>query len=95
MSSDGGELEAENVGVEGAGGDEGPQEFAGFGVREGEEDALEGVENFEEELAWEDAPSIVFVSICRNSSPLVWIGAERTQRHTQRHSSSRPSAAPL
>lgn len=59
MSSDGRELEAENIGVERAGRDEGPQELAGLGVREGEEDALEGVENFEEELAWEDAPSIV------------------------------------
>ena len=59
MSSDGRELEAENIGVERASRDEGPQELAGFGVREGEKDALDGVEDFEEELAWEDAPSTV------------------------------------
>jgi hypothetical protein len=54
--SDGRELEAENIRVEGAGFDKRLQEFARFGLREGEENALEGVDDFEEELAWKDAP---------------------------------------
>lgn len=57
--SDGGELEADNIGVEGAGRHKRLQEFAGSKVRKGEQNTLEGIEDFKEKLAWEDAPGFL------------------------------------